>query len=196
MKYLSPLFFVIIFSITSCKLPPSKYERDIEIDRVKKNAAFQKPDESPLDSEEMANYKGLFYYQVDKKYCFEASLQKNPIETFLQLPHTLDTSYLYKEVGFINFEYEGKKYSLKAYENDILRKEHLIFVPFSDITNGKTTYQGGRFVEIDMKDAHHVAIDFNKCYFPYCAYSHRFSCPIPPKENALDFAVEAGERYQ
>ena len=37
-----------------------------------------------------------------------------------------------------------------------------------------------------------IVIDFNKAYNPYCAYSPRFSCPIPPKENDLLIRVEAG----
>jgi uncharacterized protein (DUF1684 family) len=37
-----------------------------------------------------------------------------------------------------------------------------------------------------------VVIDFNLAYNPYCAYNHRYSCPIPPLENHLDIAVRAG----
>ena len=37
-------------------------------------------------------------------------------------------------------------------------------------------------------------IDFNKCYNPWCAYSDGFNCPIPPRENNLEIAVEAGEK--
>jgi len=40
-----------------------------------------------------------------------------------------------------------------------------------------------------------VQLDFNTAYNPYCAYSRRFSCPIPPKENSLPIAIESGEKY-
>jgi uncharacterized protein (DUF1684 family) len=45
-----------------------------------------------------------------------------------------------------------------------------------------------------MPNASETVMDFNLSYYPYCAYSHRYSCPIVPKENALDIAIRAGER--
>ena len=40
-------------------------------------------------------------------------------------------------------------------------------------------------------------LDFNEAYNPTCAYSDRYECPLPPMENWLDVAVEAGEkRYE
>jgi uncharacterized protein (DUF1684 family) len=37
-------------------------------------------------------------------------------------------------------------------------------------------------------------LDFNFAYNPSCAYDERWSCPLPPAENRLAFAVTAGER--
>jgi uncharacterized protein (DUF1684 family) len=37
-----------------------------------------------------------------------------------------------------------------------------------------------------------MIIDFNQSYNPYCAYSWKYSCPVPPKENALPVKVLAG----
>jgi uncharacterized protein (DUF1684 family) len=40
-----------------------------------------------------------------------------------------------------------------------------------------------------------LVIDFNKAYNPYCAYvKNQYNCPIPPKENSLPVAIEAGEK--
>jgi uncharacterized protein (DUF1684 family) len=44
----------------------------------------------------------------------------------------------------------------------------------------------------DIKDTE-VIVDFNKAYNPYCCYTSGYDCPIPPKENALPIAVNAGE---
>ena len=47
-------------------------------------------------------------------------------------------------------------------------------------------------VELDIPTSETIYINFNLAYNPYCAYSNRYSCPIPPKENDLLVRVEAG----
>ncbi|MCA9982404.1 MAG: DUF1684 domain-containing protein [Anaerolineales bacterium] len=39
-----------------------------------------------------------------------------------------------------------------------------------------------------------VEVDFNFAYNPYCAYSERYSCPLPPRENWLTVPIRAGEK--
>ena len=67
-----------------------------------------------------------------------------------------------------------------------------MFLPFSDLTNGKESYIGGRYIDIEIQDAAVWEIDFNKAYNPYCAYNHKYSCPIVPLENDLEVAIYAG----
>ena len=69
------------------------------------------------------------------------------------------------------------------------------FLPFLDKTNGVSSYEAGRFIDIletDKKADGTIEIDFNKSYNPYCAYSDRYPCPITPRENFLDLEIEAG----
>jgi len=47
-------------------------------------------------------------------------------------------------------------------------------------------------VDLRISKNESLIIDFNKAYNPYCAYNHRFSCPIPPYENTLDIEINAG----
>ena len=49
-------------------------------------------------------------------------------------------------------------------------------------------------VDGDIESADSVPLDFNLAYSPFCAYNDAFACPLPPEENWLDVAVEAGER--
>ena len=69
-----------------------------------------------------------------------------------------------------------------------------LFLPFADLTNGQTTYNGGRYLDVEMPRTDEVFIDFNLAFNPFCVYDDSFVCPIPPKENYLDFLVEAGEK--
>ena len=39
-----------------------------------------------------------------------------------------------------------------------------------------------------------VTLDFNKAYSPPCAFSEFTVCPLPPPQNHLDVAIEAGEK--
>lgn len=77
-----------------------------------------------------------------------------------------------------------------------------VFLPFADATNGAETYGGGRYLLDTIKGADLGAIrsdgtlplDFNFAYFPSCAYSQRYVCPLAPAGNRLPNPVLAGER--
>ena len=45
-----------------------------------------------------------------------------------------------------------------------------------------------------IKNGSTIIIDFNTAYNPYCAYSYRYSSPIPPKVNHMTIEVKAGEK--
>jgi uncharacterized protein (DUF1684 family) len=70
-----------------------------------------------------------------------------------------------------------------------------LFLAFADATSANETYGAGRYLDLKkVPGATSVTLDFNKAYNPYCAYSDKFSCPFPPKENVLKVAVKAGEK--
>jgi len=79
-----------------------------------------------------------------------------------------------------------------------------VFLPFVDATCGVETYGGGRYLLDTIKGADLGAVradgllmlDFNYAYFPSCAYSPRYVCPLAPSGNRLTGAVRAGERLQ
>ena len=77
-----------------------------------------------------------------------------------------------------------------------------VFLPFTDATSGAETYGGGRYLLDTIKGADFGALrpdatlllDFNFAYFPSCAYSPRYICPLSPIGNRLQGAIRAGER--
>jgi uncharacterized protein len=77
-----------------------------------------------------------------------------------------------------------------------------VFLPFTDATSGTETYGGGRYLLDTIKGADlgnvkpdgSLTLDFNFSYFPSCAYSSRYVCPLAPLANRLHAAVRAGER--
>ncbi len=78
-----------------------------------------------------------------------------------------------------------------------------VFLPFVDATSGNETYGGGRYLLDTIKGADlgvvrpdgNLVLDFNFSYFPSCAYSSRYVCPLAPSGNRLTGAVRAGERH-
>ena len=69
-----------------------------------------------------------------------------------------------------------------------------VFVPFRDATTGNETYAGGRYLEPELSKDGKLVLDFNDAYLPWCAYSDRWTCSLPPIENWLTVAIEAGEK--
>ncbi len=68
-----------------------------------------------------------------------------------------------------------------------------MFFVFRDRTSGRETYGAGRFLKVPAgRRAHHL--DFNFAYSPPCAFTAFATCPLPPPENWLPFAVPAGEK--
>jgi uncharacterized protein len=64
-----------------------------------------------------------------------------------------------------------------------------------DATSGVSTYPANRSLQVDAPDAQGtVTLDFNRAVNLPCAYTDFATCPLPPAENRLPIAVEAGEK--
>ena len=109
---------------------------------------------------------------------------------------TTSRTPLYKKYGELHFSIDGKEFKLNVYQNVDLNKkpgyDDYLFLPFSDLTCGKESYIGGRYVDMRIQKGTLWTIDFNKAYNPYCAYNYEYSCPIVPLENDLDIEILAG----
>ena len=68
------------------------------------------------------------------------------------------------------------------------------FLIIADETTGMETYGAGRFMYSDPDSTGRIILDFNKAYNPPCAFTPFATCPMPPKENFLPVAIEAGEK--
>lgn len=62
------------------------------------------------------------------------------------------------------------------------------FLPFMDATTGDDSYSDGRYLDLPLSSDGRLVVDFN------CAYNPNWSCPIPPSENRLTVAINAGEK--
>ena len=92
----------------------------------------------------------------------------------------------------VNFKIEGKPCSLLLLKALGFGNQYLL--AFGDDTSGDTTYGGGRYLDVVVGKSNEIILDFNKAYNPYCAYFDDFTCPLPPTENLLEVAINAGEK--
>jgi uncharacterized protein len=100
--------------------------------------------------------------------------------------------HVYDAPGRIEFTLDGQPLSLTAFNGPT---EGSLFVLFTDETSGVTTYAANRSLKVDAPDADgRVVLDFNRATNLPCAYTEFATCPLPPAENRLPVAVEAGEK--
>ena len=164
--------------------------------RKERDEFFKNHERSPLTPNEKKNFRGLKYFHFDPKYIFYAGIERyifhinNPryYATFLT---NKGTNKRYIRYGRIHFRLDGKDYSLEVYKSIL---SDSLFIPFKDETNGKETYEGGRYIDAEILPGYKMVLDFNMAYHPSCTYNEKFICILPPKENVLAIPIRAGER--
>lgn len=198
MKNIIPILFLIMFF--GCKKPAEQYSnlhlKEVQHFQDKMNNSFAKRSSSPLKPEDLANFKSLDFYDADEKFKVEAILELTPNDAVFEMVTTTDRKPLYKRFGIATFSLNGKEYQLNVYQNQELlldfENRNYLFLPFTDETNGKETYKGGRYLDLEIPTDNKLTIDFNKAYNPLCVYNVTYSCPIVPKENHINTAIKAG----
>lgn len=160
------------------------------------NAEFRDPDTSPLPNEERGAFKGLAFFEADTSYQVWARLVRTPEALPFDMPTTTERMTRERQYGTLYFELMGRPFSLQVYQNvDLMQQEGLedyLFLPFTDETNGKETYSGGRYIDLVIPQSDSILLDFNTAYNPSCAYNAKYSCPIVPEVNHLDAEIRAG----
>ena len=160
------------------------------------NSEYANPKESPLKPNDLEKFKSLDFYPINEKFVVVAKFVKTPNEKPFQMPTSTDRKPMYVKFGEAHFSIDGKPYKLNIYQSQDLKKiekyKNSLFLPFTDLTSGVESYGGGRYIDLEIPAGSEITIDFNRAYNPYCAYNHKYSCPIPPQENDLDLEIKAG----
>ena len=143
------------------------------------------------DAESRLQFTGLEYWPGGRDWQVAARFVPHAAGKTLPIANIIGTTDEVPNPGAVEFERGGKTYRLEALDQG----EGTLFLVFADRTNGRGSYGAGRFIDAPKPDAQgRVLIDFNQSYNPPCAFTAFATCPLPPPENRLDLAVEAGER--
>ncbi|MHC0441940.1 DUF1684 domain-containing protein [Flavobacterium sp. 3-210] len=160
------------------------------------NAEYADAKTSPLMEEDLKTFKSLDFYPINAKYFVVAKFEKAKNEKVFEMKTTGTRTPKYIKYGTLSFILEGKSLKLNVYRSiDLSKQEQYkdhLFLPFSDLTCGKESYIGGRYIDLKVPKGNTMAIDFNQAYNPYCAYNHKYSCPLVPLENDLNIEIKAG----
>lgn len=172
-------------------------EKEIQEFQTELNQYYQDSTSTPLTKEDFKKFEGHQFFPVNMKYRVKAKFIRTKKAKVFEMPTTGSRTPEYKKYGEAHFEIDGKKLVLEIYQNQGLKKikkyKDYLFIPFNDLTNGETSYSGGRYIDLTIPKGDEIIIDFNQCYNPLCAYNpKKYSCPIPPEANILDVEIEAG----
>ena len=100
--------------------------------------------------------------------------------------------HVYDAPGQVEFEIGGQHLALTVFGSEHGRGFHVLF---TDETSGVTTWPANRnlLLGVPAEDGS-LVVDFNRATNLPCAYTDLATCPLPPGENRLPVAVEAGEK--
>lgn len=147
---------------------------------------------SDPESPNLKNYTGRKWFRFNEEFLipakFVAFKEPKTMEHMNQIGQTLSTL----SPGELVFTRAGKEYRLLT----IGDPKKYLFLIFRDDSSGRTTYGAGRYLTVSTKQDSNgnYVIDFNRSTNPPCAFTNFATCPLPPKENWLDFSVVAGEK--
>lgn len=185
--------FILLILVTFFSCGQEKQEtylKNAKNFQYKMNLEFADKASSPLTTEDFEVFSSLHFFSIQKKFRVIASFEKTPNEKPFEMLTTTSRLAKYVQFGIAKFSIDNKQFTLHVYQN--VEGEKHLFLPYFDNTNGKESYSGGRYIELEYPEKQKIIIDFNQSYNPYCAYNHKYSCPIPPKENFIDMEIKAG----
>ena len=160
------------------------------------NAEYADAKTSPLLTEDLKTFQTLDFYPANEKFYVVAKFIRTENEQPFEMKTSTDRKPVYIKYGEAHFSIDGQTFQLNIYRNiELSKKEQYkdyLFLPFSDLTCGDESYIGGKYIDMKIPQGDTIVIDFNTSYNPYCAYSHKYSCPKVPLENDLKIAIRAG----
>jgi len=187
---------LLLFVMSGVYAQNNEAIKDIKAHQKEQNKEFKTKGKSPLTEADRKVFKELDFFDIDLKFRMEATFVRIENESPFKMKTSTDRLPEYVKYGELHFNLNNEKLQLNVYQNTKLIEnpeyKDYLFIPFTDETNGETSYGGGRYVDFKIPASNKVILDFNKAYNPYCSYSSRYSCPIPPKENHLEIAINAG----
>jgi uncharacterized protein (DUF1684 family) len=185
------LVIIILYSFLPGERIP--YQELISNHRDEINDFMENDPDSPLADSLKPDFRGLQFFPANQEFKVTAKLETVPGNPTLVMATSDGETREYIKYAYAYFELGNKENRLTLLQAKGDDSDNL-FLPFTDLSSGVDTYGGGRYLDLELTDNNRITIDFNLAYNPYCVYSEAYSCPLPPAENQLSIAIEAGEK--
>jgi uncharacterized protein (DUF1684 family) len=149
------------------------------------------------DSPARAAYKGLNWYAPNPRYRVQAVWTPYTPPRMVNIPTPLGTTLDLPSPGFAEFVLDGKPMNLEPVTEK--GAEETLFFILRDVTSDIASYGTARYLHTGLPDhgldqPGTLMLDFNLLENPPCAYTTYANCPLPPEQNRLPVAIEAGEK--
>lgn len=143
-------------------------------------------------------FRGLDFFPYDPKAMTKATFAQNAKPTPVNYLDSRDHAGTMYVVGQVKLPFAGAIHTLRAYsyQSNWADIETLLLL-FKDRTSGKTTYGGGRVIELRIPKGtppKSLAVDLNRAYSFSCAHSEFYNCPLALTDR-LGVAIPHGEKY-
>jgi uncharacterized protein (DUF1684 family) len=152
------------------------------------------------DAAARTRFQGLNWYAPDAKFLIAAKWIPFTPPRILKIPTVLGTTIDLPSPGIAEFKLGNATVRLQPVLEE--PNSQVLFFLLRDATSRTATYATARYLHTGMPDngldkPGTLILDFNRLENPPCAYSIYATCPLPPEQNRLWVAIEAGEkRYE
>ncbi len=149
------------------------------------------------DSPTRHQFQGLHWYPADPRFRVTAKWMPYASPHVEKIPTLIGTTLDMPAPGVAEFALDDKTLRLEpVFEGG--ERDKLFFI-LRDLTSRTTTYQAARYLHTALPsngvgEPGTLVLDFNELYNPPCAYTPYATCPLPPEQNRLTVAIEAGEQ--
>ena len=161
--------------------------------RHRRDHFFAEHPHSPLSESQRAEFPGLDYFPQSADLALNLALDESGTDVGqeVDIPTSDGKRKSFSRAGRLQFDVDGVPVELTVFKDS---ERGSLFIPFRDASAGGETYEGGRYLEPQVRPDGTLDVDFNFAYNPFCAYGEGWSCPIPPEENRLAVHIAAGEK--
>jgi uncharacterized protein (DUF1684 family) len=138
------------------------------------------------------SFAGSRWYAIDPAWRVVGKLVPHASPTKIVVPDASGGKQALESPGTLELTLAGKPVRLDPVLDGDDPADQMIV--FRDLTSGRETYGGGRFARALRQPDGTFVVDFNRAYFPPCAFTPYATCPLPPDQNRLKIEVRAGQK--
>lgn len=169
------------------------YTQQVEEKRDERVRFLRNAEASPF-RQAGREFKQPEYFPISPEYKVRAKLTRLQSVERVRISNSDGTTSAFVKFAYASFRLKDQDMRLLILKPVGFGQTGAYFTGFADQTSGETTYGGGRYLDLEIGNSDNITIDFNLAYNPYCAYVNECQCPLPPAENILPVAIEAGEK--